>query len=127
MKRFIIVFISLVLLFFLSIIFIVNNNRSYEYFIFDIVSSNYSKDISYVNKYLDNYIVKTKDKVVVLNSDFEEINSMNINDLYEYDFDLVYRKNTIMYEDITVDDDKVIYTYYSVSDGKEIDKVEIEG
>ena len=127
MKRFIIVFISLVLLFFLSIIFIVNNNRSYEDSIFDIVSSNYSKDISYVNKYLDNYIVKTKDKVVVLNSDFEEINSMNINDLYEYDFDLVYRKNTIMYEDITVYDDKVIYTYYSVSDGKEIDKVEIEG
>ena len=103
-----------------------NNNRSYEDSIFDIVSSNYSKDISYVNKYLDNYIVKTKDKVVVLNSDFEEINSMNINDLYEYDFDLVYRKNTIMYEDITVYDDKVIYTYYSVSDGKEIDKVEIE-
>lgn len=127
MKRFIIIFISLVLLFFLSIIFIVNNNSSYEDSIFDIVSSNYSKDISYVNKYLDNYIVKTKDKVVVLNSDFEEINSMNINDLYEYDFDLVYRKNTIMYEDITVDDDKVIYTYYSVSDGKEIDKVEIEG
>ncbi len=127
MKRFIIIFISLVLLFFLSIIFIVNNNRSYEDSIFDIVSSNYSKDISYVNKYLDNYIVKTKDKVVVLNSDFEEINSMNINDLYEYDFDLVYRKNTIMYEDITVYDDKVIYTYYSVSDGKEIDKVEIEG
>lgn len=127
MKRFIIIFISLMLLFFLSIIFIVNNNRSYEDSIFDIVSSNYSKDISYVNKYLDNYIVKTKDKVVVLNSDFEEINSMNINDLYEYDFDLVYRKNTIMYEDITVYDDKVIYTYYSVSDGKEIDKVEIEG
>ena len=127
MKRFIIIFISLVLLFFLSIIFIVNNNRSYEDSIFDIVSSNYSKDISYVNKYLDNYIVKTKDKVVVLNSDFEEINSMNINDLYEYDFDLVYRKNTIMYEDITVYDDKVVYTYYSVSDGKEIDKVEIEG
>ena len=127
MKKFIIIFISLVLLFFLSIIFIVNNNRSYEDSIFDIVSSNYSKDISYVNKYLDNYIVKTKDKVVVLNSDFEEINSMNINDLYEYDFDLVYRKNTIMYEDITVYDDKVIYTYYSVSDGKEIDKVEIEG
>ena len=127
MKRFIIIFISLVLLFFLSIIFIVNNNRSYEDSIFDIVSSNYSKDISYVNKYLDNYIVKTKDKVVVLNSDFEEIHSMNINDLYEYDFDLVYRKNTIMYEDITVYDDKVIYTYYSVSDGKEIDKVEIEG
>lgn len=127
MKRFIIIFISLVLLFFLSIIFIVNNNSSYEDSIFDIVSSNYSKDISYVNKYLDNYIVKTKDKVVVLNSDFEEINSMNINDLYEYDFDLVYRKNTIMYEDITVYDDKVVYTYYSVSDGKEIDKVEIEG
>lgn len=127
MKKFIIIFISLVLLFFLSIIFIVNNNRSYEDSIFDIVSSNYSKDISYVNKYLDNYIVKTKDKVVVLNSDFEEIISMNINDLYEYDFDLVYRKNTIMYEDITVYDDKVIYTYYSVSDGKEIDKVEIEG
>lgn len=127
MKKVIIIFISLVLIFFLSVIFIVYNNNKYENNILNEVRDKYSKDVSYVNKYLDNYVVKTKDKVVVLNSKYEEVTSMNISDLYESSYDLVYRKNAIMYEKVDVDGINIIYTYYDVKSGEEIEKVEIEG
>ena len=127
MKKVIIIFISLVLIFFLSVIFIVHNNNKYENNILNEVRDKYSKDVSYVNKYLDNYVVKTKDKVVVLNSKYEEVTSMNISDLYESSYDLVYRKNVIMYEKVDVDGINIIYTYYDVKSGEEIEKVEIEG
>lgn len=127
MKKVIIIFISLVLIFFLSVIFIVYNNNKYENNILNEVRDKYSKDVSYVNKYLDNYVVKTKDKVVVLNSKYEEVTSMNISDLYESSYDLVYRKNVIMYEKVDVDGINIIYTYYDVKSGEEIEKVEIEG
>ena len=127
MKKVIIIFISLVLIFFLSVIFIVYNNNKYENNILNEVRDKYSKDVSYVNKYLDNYVVKTKDKVVVLNSKYEEVTSMNISDLYESSYDLVYRKNAIMYEKVDVDGINIIYTYYDVKSGEEIQKVEIEG
>lgn len=127
MKKVIIIFISLVLIFFLSVIFIVYNNNKYENNILNEVRDKYSKDVSYVNKYLDNYVVKTKDKVVVLNSKYEEVTSMNISDLYESSYYLVYRKNVIMYEKVDVDGINIIYTYYDVKSGEEIEKVEIEG
>ena len=127
MKKVIIIFISLVLIFFLSVIFIVHNNNKYENNILNEVRDKYSKDVSYVNKYLDNYVVKAKDKVVVLNSKYEEVTSMNISDLYESSYDLVYRKNAIMYEKVDVDGINIIYTYYDVKSGEEIEKVEIEG
>lgn len=127
MKKVIIIFIGLVLIFFLSIVFIVFNNNRYESNLLENIKNNYSKDVLYVNKSLDNYVVKTKDKVVVLDSKYKEVSSLEIDELYKMDYDLVYHKNAIMYEDVVVKGSKIIYTYYDAKSGKEVDKVEIEG
>ena len=127
MKKIIIIFIGLVLIFFLSIVFIVFNNNRYENNLLEDIKNNYSKDVLYVNKSLDNYVVRTKDKVVVLDSKYKEVSSLEIDKLYKMDCDLVYHKNAIMYEDVVVKGNKIIYTYYDAKSGKEVDKVEIEG
>lgn len=127
MKKVIIIFIGLVLIFFLSIVFIVFNNNRYESNLLEDIKNNYSKDVLYVNKSLDNYVVKTKNKVVVLDSKYKEVSSLEIDKLYKMDYDLVYHKNAIMYEDVVVKGSKIIYTYYDAKSGKEVDKLEIEG
>ena len=127
MKKVIILFISIVLVFFLSIFYIVNNNKSYKEDLLEEVNKNYAKDIVYANKYGNNYVVKTKEAIVVLNEKYEEVTSVSIEESVNLEYNLVYRKNAIMYQKSEVKGNTIIYTYYDIKTGEEIDKVEIEG
>lgn len=127
MKKVIILFISIVLVFFLSIFYIVNNNKSYKDDLLEEVNKNYAKDVVYANKYGNNYVVKTKEAIVVLNDKYEEVTSVSIEESVNLEYNLVYRKNAIMYQKSEVKGNTIIYTYYDIKTGEEIDKVEIEG
>ena len=127
MKKVIILFISIVLVFFLSIFYIVNNNKSYKEDLLEEVNKNYAKDVVYANKYGNNYVVKTKEAIVVLNDKYEEVTSVSIEESVNLEYNLVYRKNAIMYQKSEVKGNTIIYTYYDIKTGEEIDKVEIEG
>jgi len=127
MKKIIILLISILLVFFLSIFYIVNNNKNYKEELLEEVNKKYAKDIVYANKYGNNYVVKTKDAVLVLNDKFEEVTSVLIEETANLEYDLIYRKNAIMYQKSEVKDNIVIYTYYDVKSGEEIEKLEIEG
>ena len=127
MKKVIILFISIVLVFFLSIFYIVNNNKSYKEDLLEEVNKNYAKDVVYANKYGNNYVVKTKEAIVVLNDKYEEVTGVSIEESVNLEYNLVYRKNAIMYQKSEVKGNTIIYTYYDIKTGEEIDKVEIEG
>lgn len=127
MKKVIILFISIVLVFFLSIFYIVNNNKNYKEDLLEEVNKNYAKDVVYANKYGNNYVVKTKEAIVVLNDKYEEVTSVSIEESVNLEYNLVYRKNAIMYQKSEVKGNTIIYTYYDIKTGEEIDKVEIEG
>ena len=127
MKKLILVIIALILTIFLVLLFIVNNNKSYKANLIKDINNHYSKKVNYVNKYGNNFIVKTSDKVVALNEEYKEITSEKLNNIKKLDYDLVYKKNAIMYQKSQVKDKNIIYTYYDIKTGKEIDKLEIEG
>ena len=112
---------------FIAILFIVNNNKLYKTNLIKEVNKNYPQEVLYVNKQGNNYIIKTIDKIVVLNEDYKEIESVEIKKIKDLNYDLVYKKNAIMYLKKETKKKKNIYTYYDIKDGREIDKLEIEG
>lgn len=130
MKKIIIAIISIILILFLSVLFIVKNNDKYKDNVLKEVNKNYAKDVVIANKYGDKYVVKTKDNIVVLDDKYQEVESISLEEVADFDddkYELVYRKNQIMYQKKEVKGSKVIYTYYDVKTKEEIDKIEIEG
>ena len=127
MKKFILLIIFIFLMIFIAILFIVNNNKLYKTNLIKEVNKNYPQEVLYVNKQGNNYIIKTIDKIVVLNEDYKEIESVEIKKIKDLNYDLVYKKNAIMYLKKETKKKKNIYTYYDIKDGREIDKLEIEG
>lgn len=127
MKKLILIIIAIILILFTMLLFIVNSNNSYNTKLLKEVNKNYKEEVTYVNKYGNSYIVKTKDKVVVLDEEYKEIAKEELKNIKELDYALVYKKNKIMYQKSEAKDKDLIYTYYDIKTGKEIDKLEIEG
>ena len=68
-------------------------NNNYEKQLLDIIYNNTNiKDIEYLNKDNNYYIIKTKEKVMVLDLNYEEVLSLDIKELYQSNLELVYRK-----------------------------------
>ena len=127
MKKILLIIISILLIIFILLLFIINNNKSYKDNLLKEVNKKYPLEVKYVNKYGNNYIIKTKDKIIVLDNEYQEITSEYLEEIKKLDYDLVYKKNTIMYQKSQVKGKSIIYTYYDIKSGEEIDKLEIEG
>ena len=56
----------------------------------------------------------TKDKVLVLDLNYEEKVSIDIKRLKDKNLELVYRRNNLYYEEKVKDDGKIIYRFYNV-------------
>lgn len=115
-KKIVILVICLIIIVPLSaIIFPVMRNNAYEKELFnDIYNNTGYKDIKYLNKDNNYYIIKTKDKVLVLDLNYEEIISVPVNKLKDKNLELVYRRNKLYYEDKVKDDGKLKYKFYDV-------------
>lgn len=127
MKKIILIIIAFILILFTMLLFIVNSNNSYDTKLIKEVNKKYKEEVTYVNKQGNSYIVKTKDKVVVLNEEYKEVTSEELKNIKELNYDIVYKKNKLMYQKSEVKKRSLIYTYYDINSGKEIDKLEIEG
>ena len=127
MKKIILIIIAIILILFTMLLFIVNSNNSYDTKLIKEINKNYKEEVTYVNKQGNSYIVKTKDKVVVLNEEYKEVTSEELKNIKELNYDIVYKKNKLMYQKSEVKKRSLIYTYYDINSGKEIDKLEIEG
>lgn len=103
-------------------------NEDYNKKLFDDVYSNSNiKNINYVNKSNNYYIVKNDKEIVVMDLNYDKINSVNVSDIYDSDLDIVYRRGNIYYEEKVNDKDKLIYKYYNINNGEFVFDITVGG
>lgn len=103
-------------------------NEDYNKKLFDDVYNNSNiKNINYVNKSNNYYIVKNDKEIVVMDLNYDKINSVNISDIYDSDLDIVYRRGNIYYEEKVNDKDKLIYKYYNINNGEFVFDITVGG
>ena len=132
MKRKILYLVGIILfiliLVFISIIYPVMRNEDYNKKLFDDVYNNSNiKNINYVNKSNNYYIVKNDKEIVVMDLNYDKINSVNVSDIHDSDLDIVYRRGNIYYEEKINDKDKLIYKYYNINNGEFVFDITVGG
>lgn len=97
------------------IIYPINKNNKYQKdLIKDIYNNTNIKEIKYLNKDNNYYIIKTKDKVIVLDLNYEEVYTIDLSLLQSSNLELVYRRNNLYYEKKIREDKKITYQFYDV-------------
>lgn len=117
MKKLIIIFISLILSLFIGLSLIISiDKNSINNLKEDITKNVGIKDITYINKYDNNYIVTNNEYLYLFNSQYVEIYKVDVSLLHDNtnNYDLIYRDNQIMYIDSYQDKDKLIFKYYDI-------------
>lgn len=90
-------------------------NINYEKDMLDNIYKNTSlKNITYLNKDNNYYIIKIEKKIVVLDLNYEEVYTKEL--VRESDLPLVYKRNSLYYEEKIVEKDKITYNYYSTDE-----------
>lgn len=90
-------------------------NNNYKKELYDIIYQNTDyTGITYLNRDNNYYVIKTKDKLVVLDLNYEEELSVDIKELHESNLELVYRRNNLYYEEKVKEDEKIVYNFYDV-------------
>ena len=118
-KKIIIISILLIIICLSVLLYPVIKNNSYKKELFNNIYENTKyKDITYLNKDNNYYIIKTNDKVIVLDLNYEEKLSLDINKLSQSNLELVYRRNNLYYEEKKKEKNKVIYKFYNVETNK---------
>ena len=83
------------------------------------------KNIVYVNKSNYHYVVLTKDKVYVFDDKYGLVLEKERGNINYDKYDIVYKRNMLMYEGQSMDTYYLVYSYYDIEDGKLINEIEI--
>lgn len=122
--------IFLILILSLYILYIVNNNNNYLENIKKNIKDNYQikEEIIYLNEYNNYYIFTTKTRVIVLNNEYIEILNESISTIKENKDkrELIYKTNKLMYEEVIIKENSLIYKYYDASNGEFIKETVME-
>lgn len=115
-KKIIILVAILIIIVPLSVIIfpVIRNNNYKKNILNNIYSNTTYKDIKYLNKDNNYYIIKTEDKVLVLDLNYEENLSIDIDKLKDNNLELVYRRNNLYYEEKVKNNGKLIYKFYNI-------------
>jgi len=119
-KKLIIFSIILIIIISLSVLLYPTiKNKNYKKNLLNIIYKNTEyREITYLNKDNNYYIIKTNTKVIVLDLNYEEISSIGIDKLSQSNLELVYRRNKLYYEEKKKEKNKVIYKFYDVETNK---------
>ena len=96
----------------------IKNDNYQKRLISDIYKNTDIKDIEYLNKDNNYYVVKERDKVIVLDLNYEEVYSIDKSKLKDNDLDLVYRRNNLYYEEKIRDGDNLTYNFYNIDNNE---------
>ena len=96
----------------------IKNDNYQKRLISDIYKNTDIKDIEYLNKDNNYYVVKDRDKVIVLDLNYEEVYSIHKSKLNDNDLDLVYRRNNLYYEEKIRDGDNLTYNFYNIDNNE---------
>lgn len=115
-KKYIII---LLILLFISVLVIYiypikKNNIYKQKLIKDIYQNTTIKDIKYLNKDNNYYIIIAEDKVVVLDLNYEEVYEIDKNKIKDSTKDITYRRGNIYYEEKIKEKEKLTYNFYNV-------------
>ena len=122
-KKIVIGIVLLFALFFCLLCFVVGN---YDGDLINEVSNKTKiKDIVYVNKNNYHYVVLTNDKVYVFDDKYELVLEKERGNINYNKYDIVYKRNMLMYEEESMNTYYLVYSYYDIEDGKLINEVEI--
>ena len=120
----------IVLVIFIYISSIINNNQKYLNSITKNIKDNYkiNEEITYYNEYNNYYIFTTENKVIVLNKEYSEILNENISIIKKTpnNQELIYKTNKLMFEETILKDTKLIYKYYDATTGEFIKETVME-
>ncbi len=124
----IIVIVILIIIFSLS--YKINSNNNYNNKIIDRVKKNFStsENIKYINIYDNYYILKTNDKVYVLDNKYKEVYKEELNKLASNtkNYELIYKNNKLMYENTIRSKNSVTYEYYDCKTYKKTKVLKLE-
>lgn len=119
MKKIIITIIIILVILALSILIIpiIKNNNYREALLNNIYENTDIQEINYINKDNNYYIIKTIEKVIVLDLNYEEKYTLETSKLHNRDLELVYRRNNLYFEEKKKEKEKIIYKFYNVETG----------
>lgn len=120
-KVLITILITIILLIFSIILYpIIKNNNYQKKLLNNIYENTDLKDIKYLNKDNNYFIIKTKDKVLVLDLNYEEIYSISTSEIKMGNLDLSYTRNSLYYKERIRKNNKLTYKYYDIKTNEEV-------
>ena len=120
-KVLITILIAIILLIFSIILYpIIKNNNYQKKLLNNIYENTDLKDIKYLNKDNNYFIIKTKDKVLVLDLNHEEVYSISTSEIKKSNLDLSYTRNSLYYKERIRKNNKLTYKYYDIKTNEEV-------
>jgi len=111
----------IILLIFSIILYpIIKNNNYQKKLLNNIYENTDLKDIKYLNKDNNYFIIKTKDKVIVLDLNHEEVYSISTSEIKMGNLDLSYTRNNLYYKERIRKNNKLTYKYYDIKTNEEV-------
>ena len=127
--RLLIVIAILLIACILSLSYTINKNNNYQEKLLNRVKKYYpNAKIDYINYQDDYYIYTTKEEIIILDKNFKEITKekkLNLKQKKD-NYEIVYKKEKIVYEETIQKKDKIIYTYYDAKTGEKINSITME-
>lgn len=126
MKKLVLVLVSIIILSFILISYMVNNNDKYIANLEKMIIDNTDiKLVDYVNEYDEYYIVSDKDNLYLVNMEYEIIFDIEKSKIHENskNYDIIYKEDKLMYFNNIYDKDRLVYEYYDLYTYEIIDKV----
>ena len=126
MKKLVLVLVSIIILSFILISYMVNNNDKYLANLEKMIIDNTDiKLVNYVNEYDEYYIVSDKDNLYLVNMKYEIIFDIEKSKIHENskNYDIIYKEDKLMYFNNIYDKDRLVYEYYDLYTYEIIDKV----
>ena len=118
------------IVFFLLILFMVNNNYKYENNLKKkIVSNTDIKEIKYINEYDGYYVVCDNKNIYLYSDEYQLILKLELDMIHENknNYDIIYREEQLVYFKDEYVDNKLIYKYYDLYTYEELDKSVVGG
>lgn len=97
----------------------IQNDKYNQKLINNIYQNTNIKDIKYLNKDNNYYIIKTNNQIKVLDLNYKEVYTLDKNLIINQNLPLVYRRNKLYYEERIQEKNKLTYNFYDI-DTKEI-------
>lgn len=94
----------------------ITNDKYSQKLIKNIYNNTNIKNIEYINKSNNYYIIKDKQNIIVLDLNYDIVKKQSKEEITPSNLNIVYRRGNIYYEEKIKEKNSLIYKYYNVND-----------